>query len=168
VTKGKELEIHQLLRDAGLEFTYQHHLPFKGCGLDSETTCAYADFVLHTSWGAIILEVDEQQHSHYDPSCDVRRDFDMAASVALGSGGKLLILRYNPDAFKVGGVTRTTTKKERHAKLLTLLGELRAKEPDLPLSRLFMFYDRASNDSVLPVVAEHWSAPVQGVSRLVA
>ena len=31
----------------------------------------------------------------------MRRDFDMAASVALGSGHKVLVLRRNPDAFKV-------------------------------------------------------------------
>ena len=74
-----------------------------------------------------MLEVDEEQHKAYDPSCDVRRDFDMAASVALGSGHKLLVLRYNPDAFKIAGVTRRTTKKERHAQLIRLLGELLAR-----------------------------------------
>ena len=68
-----------------------------GCGLESETAHAYADFALPTPWGYVLLEVDEEQHKAYDPSCDVRRDFDMAASVALGSGHKLLVLRYNPD-----------------------------------------------------------------------
>jgi hypothetical protein len=167
VTKKKELEVHQLLRDAGFEFAYQHHLPFKGCGLNSETTGAYADFVLHAAWGAIILEVDEEQHSHYDPSCDVRRDFDMAASVSLGSGGKLAIVRYSPDPFKVGGATRRTTKKERHAKLLTLLGELLAQEPELRLSRLFLFYDRAAQDSTLPLVAEQWEDAARMISKVV-
>jgi hypothetical protein len=168
VTKKKELEIHQLLRDAGFEFSYQHHLPFKRCGLNSETAGAYADFVLHTAWGAIILEVDEEQHSHYDPSCDVRRDFDMASSVTLGSGHKLAIVRYNPDPFKVGGVTLRTAKKQRHAKLLTLLRDLLAHEPELRLNRLFLFYDRAASDSTLPLVAEKWDDPVRMVSKLVA
>jgi hypothetical protein len=167
VTKKKELEVHQLLRDAGLEFTYQHYVPFKSCGLESETKYAYADFVLHTTWGAIILEVDEEQHAHYDPSCDVRRDFDVSASVSLGSGGKLVIVRFNPDAFKVGGVTLRTTKKERHAKLLMLLGELRAQEPELRLSRLFLFYDRAAQDSALPLVAEQWEDVARMISKVV-
>ena len=100
-------------RDALIAFEYQHHLPFRGCGLGLETAHAFADFALPTPWGYVLLEVDEEQHKAYDPSCDVRRDFDMAASVALGSGHKLL--RYNPDAFKIAGVTRRTTKKERHA-----------------------------------------------------
>ena len=87
------------------------HLPFRGCGLESETRRAFADFVLYASWGAVILEVDENQHRERDPSCDVRRDFDMAASVALGSARKLAIVRYNPDPFKVAGRTVRTPKE---------------------------------------------------------
>ena len=113
LTKRKELEVHQLLSQAGLQFEYQRHLPFRGCGLESETQCAFADFVLYAGWGAVILEVDENQHRERDPSCDVRRDFDMAASVALGSAHKLAIARYNPDPFKVAGRTMRTPKKER-------------------------------------------------------
>ena len=126
VTKSKELEVHQALRDAQIAFEYQHHLPFRGCGLGSETAHAFADFALPAPWGYVLLEVDEEQHKAYDPSCDVRRDFDM---VALGSGHKLLALRYNPDAFKIAGMTRRTTKKERHAQLIRQLGGLLAREP---------------------------------------
>ena len=165
VTKSKELEVHQALRDAQITFEYQHYLPFRGCGLESETAHAFADFALPTPWGYVLLEVDEEQHKAYDPSCDVRRDFDMAASVALGSGHKLLVLRYNPDAFKIAGVTRRTTKKERHAQLIRLLGELLAREPEAPFTRLFLFYDRAAENNTLPCVAEHWSEPVRAVSR---
>ena len=85
VTKSKELEVHQALRDALITFEYQHYLPFRGCGLESETAHAFADFALPTPWGYVLLEVDEEQRRAYDPSCDVRRDFDMAASVALGT-----------------------------------------------------------------------------------
>ena len=46
VTKSKELEVHQALRDAQIAFEYQHHLPFRGCGLESETAHAFADFAL--------------------------------------------------------------------------------------------------------------------------
>jgi hypothetical protein len=160
VTKAKELEVYQLLRDSGLSFEYQHHLPFRGCGLGSETSCAYADFVLYTAWGAVLLEVDEDQHHAYAPSCDVRRDFDMAASVALGTGGKLAILRYNPDPFEVDGATQRLSKKERHARLLVALGELQAEEPELPFTRLFMFYDKACADASLPLLAQEWDSAV--------
>ena len=73
VTKSKELEVHQALRDAQITFEYQHYLPFRGCGLESETAHAFADFALPTPWGYVLLEVDEEQHKVYDPSCDVRR-----------------------------------------------------------------------------------------------
>ena len=167
LTKHKELEVHQLLTEAGLIFEYQHHLPFRGCGLESETARAFADFVLYTPWGAIILEVDEHQHSHQDPSCDVRRDFDMAASVALGSQHKLAIVRYNPDGFKVAGRTVRTAKNTRHSKLLELLHSLIQEEPERPFQRLFLFYDRAAEDSELPTVAEEWDVVARTVSRAV-
>ena len=38
-------------------------------------------------------------HSVYPASCDVRRDFDMCASLALSSGHKTVFLRYDPDSF---------------------------------------------------------------------
>eukprot|EP00439_Symbiodinium_sp_Y106_P019089 s6939_g2.t1 len=125
LTKSKELEVHQLLSKSGIQFDYQHHLPFRGCGLESETTRALADFVLYAPWGAIILEVDENQHGHQDPSCDVRRDFDMVASIALGSQHKLAI-----------------------------------EEPEKSFQRLFLFYDRAAEDSELPAVAEDWDVGI--------
>ena len=53
-------------------------------------------------------------------------------------------------------------KKERHAQLIRLLGELLVREPEAPFTRLFLFYDR---DAALPCVAEHWSEPVRAVSR---
>ena len=165
VTKRKELEIHQLLREAGINYDYQQHVPFAACGLASETQYALADFAILTSWGAILLEVDEDQHRHYDATCDVRRDFDMAASVALGSGHKLVILRYNPDTFKVGDVTCRMPKRERHARLLTLLGRLQAAEPATPFERLFLFYDREPGNG-LPTVAQHWNEVTKAVSSI--
>ena len=32
-------------------------------------------------------------------------------------------------------------------------------------TRLFLFYDRAAENSALPCVAEHWSEPARAVSR---
>jgi hypothetical protein len=68
LTKRKELVVHELLRDAGIVFEYQHYMPFKTCGLDSESKFAYIDFVIPRPWGHICLEVDENQHSAYDAS----------------------------------------------------------------------------------------------------
>ena len=87
--------VYHALQKAGVIFEYQKHIPFARCGLDSETKHAYLDFVIAKEWGWDIIECDEAQHNSYDPSCDVRRDFDTAASVALGSGHKLRVIRYN-------------------------------------------------------------------------
>ena len=159
LTKQKELVLYQELQKAGVQFEYQHHLPFRACGLNSETTCAYVDFIIPRHWGYILLECDEDQHRSYDPSCDVRRDFDMAASVALGSSHKLMVIRYNPDSYRVDGRTRTESNKDRLKRLLALL----EYEP-MAFERVFLCYDQEST-STLPQVAAAWDATARQVSR---
>ena len=165
-TKQKELAVHTLLTEAGVQFEYQLHMPFASCELASETKCAYVDFAIATEWGYVLLEVDEEQHrgKDKDPSCDVRRDFDIAASTALGSGQPLVVLRYNPDAFKVNGATRTVSSKERQAKLLETLSAL---EEPREFRRLFMYYDRDADDDVLPLVAKEWDETARRFSHVV-
>ena len=101
------------------------------------------------------------QHKSYDPSCDVRRDFDITAAVTLGSNHKLRIVHYNCDAFRVDGKTRTTTTKQRIAKLLEAL---EGGEPE-GFQRLFLFYD-AESGSTLPQVGASWDKAAQEVSRI--
>ena len=169
LTKSRELDLHQALQKAGLDFEYQKHLPFRNCGLSSETAHAFIDFCIQKPWGVILLECDEQQHSAYDPSCDVRRDFDSCASIALGSQHKAVVLRYNPDAFQVGGKTRYTTKKDRQAKLIeTIEAWNEDPAPELGFTRFFLFYDAADEGDHLPLVAQNWSAEVQALSRRIA
>ena len=169
LTKSKELDLYALLQNAGIEFEYQKHLPFKGCGLDSETAHAHIDFCIQKPWGVILLECDEQQHSQYDPSCDVRRDFDSLASISLGSQHKAVVLRYNPDAFHVAGKTRYTTKKDRQQKLLEVLQAWdEDPAPNLGFARFFMFYDAADENSELPSVAASWPEDVRALSRRLA
>ena len=76
LTKSKEMDVYQALQKASVDFEYQKHLPFRSCGITSETSWAYIDFTIQMSWGVVLLECDEGQHNTYDPSCDVRRDFD--------------------------------------------------------------------------------------------
>lgn len=44
-TKTKEISIYQALQQAGFYFECQKYLPFAGCGLNSETRCAYFDYL---------------------------------------------------------------------------------------------------------------------------
>ena len=159
VTKSKELEVHQALRDALITFEYQRHLPFRGCGLESETAHAFADFALPTLWGYVLLEVDEEQRK--------------ACAGTGTSHGRQRGARQRPQA---GAGTTRLLQDRRHdaadqqegaprAAYLCLLGELLAREPEAPFTRLFLFYDRDAENSALPCVAEHWSEPVRAVSR---
>lgn len=169
LTKTKELNIHTAMRAAGFEFEYQKHIPFTSCGLESETACAYLDFAITTHWGVIIPEVDEHQHSSYPAACDVRRDFDIYASIALGSGQKVAILRYNPDEFRIDGKNVRVAAKDRQRRLVEVLRAWITEDPapNLPLARFFMYYDGRS-DSTLPLVAKDWeSDEARAISSIV-
>ena len=161
ITKGKELEVHQALQDAGYSFEYQKHIAFAGCGLESETRCAFVDFVIPAHWGYVLVEVDEDQHRSYDLSCDVRRDFDVAAAISLGSGHKLRTIRYNPDSYRIAGVAQKTSKA---ARMEALMRNINAEEP-AGFERVFLFYDSESPAAVLPQVAASWDAIAREVSR---
>ena len=142
-----------MLFRSGIAFEYQKHLPFHGCDLASETKCAFVDFAITAPWGALLLEVDEDQHSGRPASCDPRRDFDMCASLALGSGHKVVVLRYNPDSFRTDGRNMTVATKERQRRLVEVVRAwlLEDPAPGKQLARFFMYYDGRS-DSALPLL----------------
>ena len=169
LTKAKELSVYAALQAADITFEYQKYLPFRGCSLGSETKCAYVDFAIAAPWGALLLEVDEDQHSHQPASCDPRRDFDMCASLALGSGHKVVVLRYNPDSFRIDGKNATVATKERQRRLVELIRAwlLEDPAPGKQLARYFAYYDGRSG-SQLPVVAKDWdNEEVRAVSATV-
>ena len=84
----------------------------------------------------------------------------MAASVALGNTHKLLIVRYNPDPYRVDGKTRVESKQDRLKRLLDLLDY----EP-VAFERIFLCYDQDSA-SMLPQVAASWDEAARQVSRV--
>jgi hypothetical protein len=159
MTKTKELSVYTALQSADIHFEYQKYLPFHSCKLESETKYAYVDFAITAPWGAILLEVDEEMHSRYPASCDVQRDFDMCASLVLGSGHKTAIIRYNPDSFRVDGKPKRVSTKDRQHRLVEVLRAwlLEDPAPGLQLARFFLYYDCRS-DSSLPVIAKEWES----------
>ena len=161
-----ELQLQIFLQNNGVDLERQVHVPFAACGLSSETKYAKVDWTVEKPWGQVILELDERQRRAYLPTCDPRRDVDIMASVALGSGGKLVILRVNLDDYKVGGVPQSTPKRERYQKLLEVLSQL-DKEPLQQNQRLFMWYDRETPESTLPSVAQHWAEAAKELSRCI-
>ncbi len=83
----------------------------------------------------------------------------MCASLALGSGHKVVVLRYNPDNFRTDGKNMTVPAKERQRRLVEVVRAwlLEDPAPEKQLARFFMYYDRRS-DSPLPVVAKEWDS----------
>lgn len=76
------------------------------------------DFVFQHGIGVVLLEYDEQMHADRVRRCELVRQ----AEVTLGFGGlPVHWIRFNPDAFKVDGVTRVTRRGEREDELLKQL-----------------------------------------------
>ena len=97
VTRSKELEVHQ-------------HSATRRSPLSTSTTCPSAA----AGWNRRRPTPSRTLPCRPRGATSWRSQLRRApgASVALGSGHKLLVLRYNPDAFKIAGVTRRTTKKK--------------------------------------------------------
>ena len=76
------------------------------------------DFVFEGLFHVVALEYDERMHSDRDQHCELVR----MGRVSLGYQGKPVHwVRFNPDAFKVGGATQKTGIKEREGVLLRVL-----------------------------------------------
>ena len=106
------------------------------------------DFVWDLKHRIIILEVDEFQHKNdaYIPRCELVR----VAKIVEGYGQiPVHIIRYNPDAFKIAGVTRRTTYGERVALLKSQLLEALSR-PDFDhqiiIQHLWFDQDTATSD----------------------
>ena len=158
--------MHFELEKEAIEFHYQHYLPFKACGVEGHTACCYIDFSIDMPWGALLLEVDEDQHFNYPPECDVQRDLNIAASVALGSGTKVVMLRYNADNFCMNNDVQRLPKRTRLKKLIATIRQYQEEEPapGLMFARRFLFYDLLNGELE---VAQHWPQAVREISEVV-
>ena len=166
-TKQKELHVHNLLQTHNMPFAYQKFIPIDGCGLQGGTKHAFLDFVIPRRFCTVLLEKDENQHKYYTEGCDLAREMNVLASIAMGSADKVVFLRYNPDVFRVGGHTQRTSRKQREDKLVQVLRDL-DQELETHYARLFLFFDRQSPESVLPLIADGWPDQVKEISRCLA
>ena len=67
------------------------------------------DFFIETPKGHIIIvEVDEEHHKQYDINCEIVRMFNIQQAIMT----PIVFVRYNPDAYKPGGVKTTAVKKK--------------------------------------------------------
>lgn len=80
------------------------------------------DFFIEAPKGHIlIIEVDEEHHQRYDINCEIVRMFNIQQAIMT----PIVFVRYNPDAYKPGGVKTTAVKKkDRHNKLRATITRL--------------------------------------------
>jgi hypothetical protein len=150
----------------GIPFEYQYYIPFKKCGLQTDSTAAFIDFMIPKPWGTLLLEVDEDQHFTRPPECDARRDVDIAASTALGSQTKAVILRYNPDPWSLdNNVQRWPPKKRLELLVQTIRQFDEDPVPNAPFARRFLFYDAKSTEN-LPEIASEWPPALRECSAI--
>eukprot|EP00696_Hemimastix_kukwesjijk_P009316 gnl/Hemi2/21808_TR7282_c0_g1_i1.p1 gnl/Hemi2/21808_TR7282_c0_g1~~gnl/Hemi2/21808_TR7282_c0_g1_i1.p1 ORF type:complete len:441 (+),score=-3.20 gnl/Hemi2/21808_TR7282_c0_g1_i1:247-1569(+) len=102
----------------------------------------YRPDVLYDQPGfAVIVEVDEDQHSSYDKRCEMAR---MEALVH-DLGKPAIFVRYNPDRYTIDGQRQRTMTKVRLATLAErVTGLLRRYEtvpPERELQVIYMYYD---------------------------
>ena len=106
------------------------------------------DFTFEMKTGVVLLECDEKQHSEYVKRCELVRQ----AEVALGFGGlPIHWIRYNPDAFKINGITRVTKREERETTLLRHL-QLALTRPDYEhfITITYICYDNPGTTNADP------------------
>lgn len=80
------------------------------------------DFLIEAPKGhVIIVEVDENHHKDYDINCEIVRMFNIQQAIMT----PIVFVRYNPDAYKPGGIKTTAVKKkDRHNKLRATITRL--------------------------------------------
>jgi len=137
--KREEVKIEKILPDES--FKREHQVDYR-C-IDPNLTFSRLDFLL-PYWkksGHVIIEVDEQQHSHISQNCETTRMNNVVTSWLLeGSDTPVVWIRYNPHAFKVDGVTTRTSQESRQKSLIDLLNSL--EFDNQPQVRVYyMFYD---------------------------
>lgn len=116
--KKQETRVAKALAAAGISFKREHRVDFSCFG----ATFAREDFVSdHAPGGIISIEVDENQHSG-QLACDLRRTADIWTAQTLG-GNTLpkLLIRYNPNLYRVDGRRQHVRKQDREARLVAFL-----------------------------------------------
>ena len=136
--KKQEERVAKALTEAGIEFEREVQVSFKCFKTDGHFS--RIDFVIDMGSFKILLEVDEDQHSWYDVTCETRRMADIVtASRIQGVTRPLVFIRYNPHACRHDGKLIKKLKKDREAELVKRIKTM--ERPRQDLSIMYMYYD---------------------------
>ena len=145
-TRVRENQVANFLRDQGLHWTaWNRQLAETACGRYRP------DFVYELPSHVVLVEVDEHQHAQPGYACDNARMLDIFGAYG---GTPVVFLRFNPDAFKLGGVTKRVTLPTRLRRLETQLRAALDCVPPRQLTIVRLFYDDPQS-----TVSVSWVAP---------
>ena len=140
-TRVRENQVANYLRDAGLHWTaWNKQLPETACGRYRP------DFAYELPTHVVIVEVDEMQHARPGYGCDNARMLDVFGAYG---GLPVVFLRFNPDAFALGGQTKRVWM---HARMAALKKQLRAALDAPPRHALIitrLYYDQPDDRTVV-------------------
>jgi len=139
LVKFKETIIYNFLKTNNISFIY-NKLITKG------KSRYRPDFLITTSYGYIILEVDEHQHKfgYYDESKEISRMYTIYNDILITKpNAQVLFIRYNPDKYK--GIQYKI--KQRQDYLYTLITYLLSLDTiNMKLGVIYLFYDGFDNN----------------------
>lgn len=151
--KREEVKIRELLEANDISFKIQHVISFKCLSGSRDKIRCHIDFVVNVPnennelVGYIYLEIDEKQHKPYGVECEINRMTDAYQSVSeSGNTYPIAFLRYNPDAFKANGMTKSVSASIRRNRLINML---KTWEFHQPFSVLYMYYDAIGDRPVI-------------------
>lgn len=140
-TRVRENQVANFLRDAGLHWTtWNKQLPETACGRYRP------DFAYELPTHVVIVEVDEMQHARPGYGCDNARMLDVFGAYG---GLPVVFIRFNPDAFALGGQTKRVWM---HARMAALKKQLRAALDAPPRHALIitrLYYDQPDDRTVV-------------------
>ena len=100
-----------------------------------------------------LLENDEIAHRDRILSCELNRMMNAISAIRLqGIKEPIVFIRFNPDGFKIDGITKKTYKKWRFNKLKKILDTYK---PSNDFEILYMYYDTIG-DKLKIQLDEEW------------
>ena len=96
------------------------------------------DAQLHLDGHVVVVECDEDQHKHYDQSCELKR----INEILVACGGKpLVMIRWNPDEFSILSRSQAMSERRRLTALKAAVSSAIESAPQQLLKVEYMFYD---------------------------
>ena len=99
----------------------------------------------------ILVECDENQHIGYNRSCEDGRIDELLDEIR---EGRVIIIRWNPDKFKVDGKRQSIVRKDRLESLRDLILNLTTKTDWKPSENILVYYMYYSDDSEM--ITKRW------------